>query len=512
MNAIRTFFHEHIKAICVVFTASVLFSAIFCAYSAVFPAYAASRIAALDQCAPLSAPDAVISCDDGSSLIVSDAAKTAFSALGTYYLCIVSDVFVTETDHADTSAKYRICALPKEMLTRVCILTDGRIPEENTECILLPLQSIHAVSVDDTVTVSTAASAISASEISEVNPIPSYTLHVTGIGANSISILSPLTDTEIDGILLVDEKTILPQTLNSQTILCLFSETKNENALTDAISSIYKNTYSAQLAAAADALSAQDQQRKEAFHTAETQCSEQAVAVQSAYNQWKTAALRAEEAEHALLSAMDTLESERQQFYSDMEIYEYYTSDQLPLILRRDAAEERFAKQETEIADLREALAHAQTALGTAEANLNAEKEQLAILTKAKEAAEEAQNRAAAEAPTEQHVPAWHVTKRTEETGYDAAMQLVRTEQHAVLPYLLSGICCMVLFAALLFFVQSPLAPASPRSASRKISISIGICFFLSAVLGIYLGAGVFPMLRFDRIITVPSVLSSLLP
>lgn len=473
-----------------------------------FPAYAASRITALDQCAPLSAPDTVIACDDGSSLILSDAAKTAFSALGTYYLCTVSDVFVTETNHADASAKYRICALPKETLARVCVLTDGSIPEKSTECIFLPLKSTCSASIGDTITVPTAAPMVSASEITEAPSAPSFTLHVTGIGTNSISALSSLTDAEIDGILFVKDEALLPQTLNFQTVLCLFSETKKERALTDAISSIYNSTYSDQLAAAADALSEEDKQRKEALGAAETQYSAQAVAVQYAYNQRETAALCAEETEHALLLAMDTLESERQQFYSDMETYEYYSSDQLPLILRRDAAEESFAKQEAEIADLKEALAQAQTALHAAEATLNAEKEKLAVLTEAKAAAEKAQNRTAAEP----HVPAWRIALRTEETGYDAAMQLARREQHAVLPYLLAGICCTALFAALWFFAQSPLSPASLRSSSRRQWICIGICFLLPAALGIYLGAGVFPMLRFDKIITFPPVLISLLP
>lgn len=449
----RTFFAKNRLSVRILLTVCVFLLAVLTAYACVFPVFAHQTLRTLDEQAPLASPTAVITNTDGSDMLLSDEAVQALAEIGTVLRGTVGN-----TDTAN-GIRLRLYGLSQTYLSEAVMLSEGRIPQNETECIavscgaggevLCEIGSAVRICGDDGEAVSV--------------------MTVVGIGVNALSVCAPLTEDDRQALLYTTSDAVWTDAdyAHDAVYLLAATDTKSE-MLGDSISDICVRTADAQQTAYRAEKEAAREQAKLRADEAAAAVSAQEIAVQNAKNRCETALLRVSEAEGNLLAALDALETERQQFYSDMETYEYYATNQTSLIPRRNLAEESFAEQEAEIAALTQLLDDAYAARDEADSALTEQTEHLTVLQNELTDAQAALQTADS-ALQDMHVPEWEITLRSEEAGYAALSVSAAAQRTAYLIY-----AAVLLLPTLLLFL-----PAS-RMGVFAADVSAGI---LSGVL-----------------------------
>ena len=499
MNAIRTFYKENIPSLCVLLCAAIFCTFLLGGYAAALVPLSENRIVSADSATPLAAPAAVISAVGEDTLILSDAAREKLNALGqAVYVFSGMSPAVSETSPAVSEKNdflsLSLFAAPQTYLADAVTLISGRLPQNGTECVILSADILSALdtAADDLIGTVLPVSGTVTSLTGEASPAVSL-LTVVGVGTNSRMTLYANTEAGIPTAVLTTDSAAWTSWDGARGTVYLVSENAGET-LSDDIRAIYEETYSAQL----DALIAHNgavlSEAQSACEEAVAALSAQEIAVLEAENRYDTACLRVTEAEDALLAASDALEAERQQFYSDMETYEYYSSNQVALISRRDLAEESFAKQEAVIALLQTALDEAYDARNAAEDALDGAKAEYTALEETRITAEKALDRASVQNYTDITAPAWDVTLRREQSDYTAALDAARSERNRVL---LPAAVCAALSVLLVFTVFGK------HGLDREFFGRMILCAVIAAAAGVLIGVGILAGMRVEGIVGV---------
>ncbi len=474
LNPLKTIYYNNLPSVCVLLCAAILVLTMSGAYMLRLPNAMHTQLNEIDAMAPLAAPTAVISAKD-EDLILSDEAASSLSAYGTV-VCATTMTYGTED-----SVQYDLLALPQTYLSDAAVLREGRMPQNETECVIVPYSAAGDV-------LGSIGSAILLS--SEADGTAS-TLTIVGIGENRHSALTHLHKRHTQAQILTTDTAAWCDTAPARDVVLLSvpadhtNPTERNHRIKTDILSVESSHYAEQLSALlavsesayAEAKAAADA-AEEAVHIAE-------ISVIDAENKVDTATLRTKEAEANLLAASDALQLERQQFYSDMEKYEYYSSGQLALINRRDLAEESFAAQEAAILVLKETLDAAYLARDAANAYLaemNAAHEKA---VRHRDLALEALDRISAYTTGDRTAPQWEISLRTDEPDYLAAIARMEAARTEAAPYLFVAlILTSVLSIAL---IRSDIAPNA-----RIRFLLLPIC---AAVIGAALGGWLLPTL-----------------
>ncbi len=472
MNPFRYFLHKNTALIGVLLCAAVTVCACCGVYASVFPTVLREKIAAYDAIAPLAVPDVVLSCE-GEDLQLSAPAATSLATLGTVVCATVGETVAN-------GIQLSLYALPTDAVCQAARLCEGRLPETADECLAVCLKPgiAQSCSVGSVITLYD----------EERDSASMYT--VTGIGDNVTAALAAHTGTSATALLLITTDAA-PWTDASfaRDIVCLQTDgTVAPDAISAAVTQIFNETASAQLDATLAAEEAAYNEMTSALAVLNDAVDAAEIAVQEAENTRNTAALRVKEAENNLLTATDALETERQQFYSDMEKYEYYSSGQLALISRRDLAEESFAEQEAEIAVLLDLVNEAYAALDKAQAQCDACTRALEQVRAEQEAASTALDRVlTVDAFTDRTAPPWIVTQNTARADLRAATAEADLEaRRATSVAAVAGIVAILL--ALLL------------SCTKCRPLPVIVLVLVSAAGGACLGAFVLPMTAFSAL------------
>ncbi len=438
------------------------------AYTLRLPAVMQSQIDAIDAIAPLSAPHAVLSVSD-DDLILSDKAEAALRGIGTPIRASVMQYTAADGQN------YDLLALPQTHLSDAVTLTEGRMPQNETECIVVPLTGCGTVCKIGAAVLLPTDGACSL-----------YT--VVGIGTDRHAELKHLSGTDRHARILTTDTAAWCDAADAADVVLLSTDnaayTKDAQALHYAVSAVEKDCYAEQLSVLTDALQTAYDTAEQAVWEADEAVHRCEISILDAENKYNTAALRASEAENELLAASNALETERQQFYSDMETYEYYSSGQLALINRRDLAEESFAEQKAALVQLEAALAQAYAARDAANAYLLEMQAPLAALLAKQAAAHAALDRCGIHLQSDMTVPSWSISLRTEEPDYIAAVQRTEAAQQAALPYLIVSAVLVAVLSCTLIRLGS----------HRKQYLAVTVCAVLaSGILGAVLGVTVMP-------------------
>ncbi len=465
MKPLKTVFEHNLPSVCVLLCAALLVVSMTGAYICRLPSAAKAQIATADGIAPLAAPTAVISASDPQEeLILSSKAADMLSEHGTV---VCASFMETRTEDA---LSLSFLALPQTYLSDAVRLHTGRMPQNETECVVVPLSA-----GGDTLSHIGAAVAVPAGDTVSL-------LTVVGIGENRHALLSHLADSGLHAQILTTDTAAWCDT--SDAAVAVLLSDAHTGHLHETIKNIeydcaseQLNAYLASMQSAYDAAQAEADDAAEAVHAGE-------IAVLDAENKYNTAVLRASEAEANLLAAQDALDAERQQFYSDMETYEYYSSGQLALIKRRDLAEESFAEQEAAIAALLTALNEAYAARDTAAAYLREQNALQSVLLQTEAEAYSRLDRVSGYLTDDRIAPVWEVRLRTEEQDYLAAGARVRDARMEVLPYLCVSALLAVLLGTLLF----------RHTPNGKTRLHYGLCALCSTALGALIGGLLLPV------------------
>ncbi|MGM9625420.1 MAG: hypothetical protein ACI3XM_06895, partial [Eubacteriales bacterium] len=452
-NITRTFFVKNSLSVRILVSVCVFLLAALTAYACVFPVFAHQSLRTLDAQAPLAVPAAVITNTDGSDMLLSDEAVQALAEIGTVIRGTVGNTYTAN------GIRLRLYGLSRTYLSEAVMLSEGRMPQNETECIA----------------VSCGAGGEALCEIGSAVRICGddgeafSVMTVVGIGVNALSVCAPLTGDDRQALLYTTSDAAWADAVYAQDAIFLLTASGTEaDTIADRISDVRTRTADAQQKAYRAVKEAALEQAKLRAEEAAAAVSAQEIAVQNAKNRCETALLRVSEAEGSLLAALGALETERQQFYSDMETYEYYATNQTSLIPRRDLAEESFTAQEEEIAVLTLLLDDAYAARDEADSALAGQTERLTVLRNELTDAQAALQTADS-ALQDIHVPEWESTLRSEEAGYAALSASAAAQRTAYLIY-----AAVLLLPTLLLFL-----PAS-RMGVFTADVSSGI---LSAVL-----------------------------
>ena len=319
----------------------------------VYPMLIGDALQAQIDAAPLANPQLTVTSDTGDALYAEEQTLSRLSAIGNPVAVVRYD---TETVDG---LRIRLLATEDTALEDSFVLTEGRMPQNRTECVIVGLVP---ASPD-------IASAVSGTDIgigSAIRPCGKNgevltdnqtgtpcCLTVVGIGENVLSALAPITDSTVQLLVYTADD---PCWQNPDTTDCLYLTDCSTDDPAAAVSAIASET-----AAARDAYRiALAEQRITAAAAAAKEADNAVIAheitVQTVENRLNTANLRVSEAETNMMDAVAALQAEQQEFVSDMEYNEYYALRQVDLIPRRDRAEEGYAKQEEVIAQMNETL------------------------------------------------------------------------------------------------------------------------------------------------------------
>lgn len=322
-----------------------LFAAVvYAAWSLTYPTQITHTLDALYDRTPLSVPDVMIGTDDGSAPLADADTLSALAAL-TAPEHSVTPVTYCDAWNAD-GMQLRLISMASDVLGSAVILTDGRMPQNSSECIIAAAQPVPGYEIGAAIR---PCGKDGIPFLSAENASP-RTLTVVGIGMNAQTVLAPLTDGEI-GILVYTADTVGLQDAETKELLYLPGCTDVTAVSAIAEASIEART-AMRAALAQSSLDAAQQDMEAAEHALMTH----QITVQAIANRLETAELRVTEAESNMMKAVAEVQAERQEFVSDMQYNEYYALRQVDLIPRRNRAEEGFAKQEAVIAQINDTL------------------------------------------------------------------------------------------------------------------------------------------------------------
>ena len=454
-------------------------------------AYPAQLRAALDQlheAAPLANPTLTVSAKAGESLQLPQTVLQSLNAVGTAVTAVRYD-----TETAD-GIRIRLLSYDSGSPDGAFVLTDGRMPQNSAECVVVPLNqntaadksAQHAALGIEIGTAIRPCGANGDALISGQSGMPCM-LTVVGIGENVLSALAPISTG--DTRLLVYTTTADDWNNPDAGMQLYLTDCRADDPLT-AVQSVCDATADERRAYRMALAEEQLQQCTAAAEEANNAVISHQITVQEIENRLDTANLRVAEAETNMMNAVAVLQAEQQEFVSDMEYNEYYALRQVDLIPRRDRAEEGYAKQEAVIAEMNTAL---HTAYDDRDATLAELHHANDILSSLQEEADRAhaelEKQQARLAQSSQAQP-WMISVREQHSGYVALDAHAAAVQQRAL--LFAGI------ALLLFLVSTVAVYAVSHTVGYPVPRFI-LSSLTAALPGVFLGSCVLTVLWFSN-------------
>ena len=463
--------------------AAVLLSAFALSYSGQIDA----ELQSLHQISPLANPTLILSQEGGGKLNLDSAALDGLSEIGD-----CTSVICYDTETAD-GIRIRLLAMDTDAHSAF-VLTEGRMPQNETECVLVSLTNVPASDITNTSAVYGVqiGSAIRpCDENGDVlipqNGVVPCMLTVVGIGENILSALSPITQNDTD-ILVYTVSDEAWNTSSTDDLLYLTDCTVDDPPA--AVQAIYTAAKDRYLNRLASSLIAEEQTpHLAAAEAADRAVLAQEISIQSIENRLGTAELRVTEVETLMMDAVAALQAEQQDFVSDMEYNEYYALRQVDLIPRRDRAEEGYAKQEEVIAQYEETLRTAYADRDIIRAELQHAQDVLVSLQQTADEAHVALDLALS-AARNTDFGTWKLTSQDRMSG------LLALQAHAALHRKTALICGAA--AAMLFFVGSITVYLSSRKSADFNRGFVGI-YVLTVIPALLFGGSVMPIACFAR-------------
>ena len=397
-----------------------LFAAIaMSAFALVYPGQINAGLSTLELAAPAANPEVCVMTTDGEALLLPPETMTALAAVGE-----ITPVHCLDTDGADGTSM-RLLSMDAAALARAAYLIDGRMPQNETECIVVPLDTAETA----------IGAAIRPCLTDTDDPL---TLTVVGIGENVHATLAPLTEDGTRFLVLT-----LPETADAAQIpvnTLYLSDCKTEDPIAD-VRAAYASTADARVKLQADNASAELKQHTEAAEEADNAILAHRITVQAIENRLDTAQLCVDELETNMMDAVAAVQAERQAFVSDMEFNEYYSLRQVDLIPRRDRAEEGFVLQEEAIEEINGQLLTAYAERDRIRAELARAQETAAQLEEAAVLAQKTLDEHRALAAQPNTAQEWSITAREDAPGHvrltaHAAEQQTRMLLFAIIAFL----------------------------------------------------------------------------
>ncbi len=326
-------------------------------------------------------------------------------------------------------------------------LTEGRMPQNEYECVVVS----HAKEEPPAVSVSTGtALRLFPADRSDNDTLLSEHMTVVGIGISADALFSAAVPYGApDGYLYTTPAAFSPD--EAPKHVCLLPEDDADKTVQAVLAYCESQVQTREQRLLKDHSLEQSVYKAQAEEVG-ARATEALILLKQRENDLQTVTLQVKEAEQQLLEATEELERERQEFNSEMELYEYYATNQVTLIGRKNRAEESFAKKEAAIVLLQETLDRCYTALEeatraktAAEATYNALSEEVA----AANALANAKASLAAPAP-------WQITRRDTDPGYEAALHTAQKTGYTLL-WIAIPAALLLLLAALLWSTREPM-------------------------------------------------------
>ena len=484
MKTLRTYLRAHQLPVLICLLIGILLSTALACYTTAFPVHIQKTLSTLDAQAPLAAPDAWITAD-GASLTLADETASALAAIGS-----VTKAVTLDADSAG-GVRLRLTALPAETLSNAFVLTDGRMPQNETECVIVPC----GAGADNLCKIGAAVRPLAENG----NPLTaSYSsghtdtviLTVVGIAENAVSATAALSDMTYQALIYCADTTAWITLAQTEECLLLNAPYADTATLRQKLEAVYMDNRDRQTAVMRTEAEVALAECQQAAETAADRVTAQQIALQEVTNRCDTALLRVSEAEENLLVANNALQLEKQEFVSDMEINEYYALRQTDLIPRRNLAEESYAEKQAEIDALAETLHEAYADRDAVAKELSYAQEQLELLISEQEQADTQLAEAKARAAEITAAP-WQITLRTEESGCSALLALADRESAAcMVPVVLLSI--LTVFAIFLVFFAA--------GFRRSVGITFLTACIPAALLGVLSGTCILPSVRFPYV------------
>lgn len=323
-------------------------SVIFISAAILYPGQLHTALTALDDATPLAIPEFTVSVDHNGAEPFSDAVLDELASIGTLVPSVRYD-----TETAD-GTRIRLLALDLQSSAPAFVLTDGRMPQNETECVIVALDTSASTSSAWGMEIGSAIRPCgpNGDVLTDPASLQPCTLTVVGIAENTQSALAPITENEVQ-LLVYTQTNACWTTHDAHACLYLTDCTTNDPT---AVMTLCQQMEDAQIAHRTAYAEEQLSAALAVGEAAENAVIAHEITVQAIENRLATAELRTAEAETNMMNAVAQLQADRQAFVSDMEYNEYYALRQVDLIPRRDRAEEGFAKQEEEIAHMNDVL------------------------------------------------------------------------------------------------------------------------------------------------------------